>query len=503
MSTRRHGGSLLRKLLLCCAAVLIALLVLLFIGYGQLLSYLQGESFRDALEKVLASKTQATATIDGTLEIDANRISLKGLKLERKSLPQGLEARNIHAELVRSALLDKELRLTRLMVEEGALSLNLDTRRNKGGKGRTKNSRRAESFLSELAPTHARLDSFDCEDFNAAIRYKEQDYRLVDSSLSANPAGQATASARPWELRFTGGRLHTPLPITGNSSLKSANLLYGGKVTSLSDARLMLSPGELIVNALHEPASGNWSADIRGNSVELSRLIGEDWKKRVSGMLYGRIHAEGDAEGLQQAEGRISLQQGVLEAMPFLSNLPVGDSYPYRSLKLEKATARLSFPHADAARNISRAWLLDEIDLRAEGGWLRVRGHALVDTDGTLSGTLLIGLPETLAIRLAPVKSPLHRSIFNAEGEAGYLWLRMNLSGSLKAPQEDLSVRLRTLIGSALPDAAGALKDLLLPAGETQPAAESPTPAPQPGQLLQEAGNAAGQLINTGLRAFF
>ncbi len=508
MSIRRKGGSsfppVLRKLLLWCLAALALLLLLVFIGYGRLLSYLQGESFRDSLQTFIATKTQAkSAEISGTLDIDTNRVSLKGLNVQRPALPQGIEGRNIHAELVRSALLDRELHLTRLMVEEGSLLLDLDSKKKK----RAAKAAVEDSFFSDLAPTHARLDRFDCKDFHATLRLGGREFRLTDSALAANPmpAAGKGKSRGPWEFRLTSGRVHTPLPIIGDSSLKSATITLGDKVTTLSDTRLMLSPGELVVNAVRENATGNWSADIRGNSVGVSRLIGEDWKKRLSGVLYGRLRADGHADGLQQAEGRISLQQGVLEGLPFLSNLPVGNTYPYRSLRLEKAAARLSYPHEDRARNISRAWLLDELDLRAEGGWLRVQGHALVDADGSLGGTLLIGLPENIATRLAPLESPLNRSVFNAEGEAGYLWLRLNLSGTLRDPQEDLSVRLMTLLGSALPEAAETLRGLLLPgtekpSGEGAPEEQKAAPL-NPGELIREAGDAAGNLINTGLRS--
>ncbi len=510
MSVRRHGGStfppFLRKLLLWSLAAFATLLLLTFIGYAQLLAWLQGESFRDSLEKVLADKTQAiSAEIDGTLDIDANRISLAGLKVQHSGRLQGVEGRNIHAELVRSALLNKELHLTRLMVEEGALRLNLDTRSNT----RAVSHQVSENFFAGLAPTRARLDRFDCKDFNAELVMDGRRYTLTDSTLTANPtagtsAGSPRKGARSWDFRLASGRVHTPLPIIGDSSLKNATLTLGGKVCSLSDARLMLSPGELVVNAVRENASGDWSADIRGNSVDISRLIGEDWKKRISGVLYGRLRIDGNAEGIRQAEGRLSLQQGVLEALPFLSKLPVGNTYPYRSLRLEKASARLSYPHADASRNICKAWLLDNIDLRAEGGWLRVQGHALVDADGTLGGSLLIGLPDAVASRLAPPESQLYHSVFNAQGEKGYAWLRLNLSGSLSSPQEDLSVRLVTLIGSSLPEAAGTLKDLLLPAGKETPDSKTPAPrTPQPQHLLQEAGNAADKLLNTGLRSLF
>ncbi len=503
---RRSSRALLRKVLAWGVAIFCTLMVLALLGYAQLLSWLQGESFRDSLEKELANTAQArSVAISGTLGIDANRLTLRGIRLKRRGVLRSFEGRNIHAELIRSALLDKQLHLTRLMMEEGSFTLDADRAKEKLPRVR----QGASGFLSRLAPTSARLERFECKDFNASLRLGGRDYSLTDSSLTAQPLEPRGSSKGEslWELRLNSGRVRTPLPVLGDSSLKDATITLSKEAATLSNARLLLSPGELIINAVREQSNGDWSADIRANSADISRLIGEDWKKRLSGALYGRLRASGDSEGLRQAEGNLSLQQGVLEALPILENLPVGDSYPYRSLKLSKATARLSYPHEDAARNIRNAWLLDQIDLRAEGGWLRVQGYALVDAEGSLGGSLLIGLPNRVATTIAPANSPLHRSIFNAEGEEGYLWLRLNLSGSLSAPQEDLSVRLMTLMGSTLPQAADTLRNLL-------PGSSTPAPAPAaedkdntapttPGQLLENAGEAAGDLINTGLRTLF
>ncbi len=522
MAVRRHGGStfppLLRQAILWGVGAFGTLLLLGFIGYAQLLSYLQGEDFRATLEKVIVSKTGATsAEIDGTLSIDSNRVSVRGAKVQRPGMLHGLEGCGLHAELNRAALFDRELHVTRLMVEEGTFRFDA------AQKGRKQQvsaapqaasgliSQAATGFLASLAPTRARLDRFDIKDFNATFQLRGEECSLADSSLSANPAARQPKGT--WEFRLSNGRVRTPLPILAESNLKAATLTVGSKVTTLSDARFMLSPGELIANAVFRNTSDDWTADVRANSLELSRLLrGESWQKRFKGDVYGRLRMDGNARGLQQAQGTLSLQQGVLEPLPFLEDIPVGNNYPYRRLTFDKATARLSYPHADEARNIRRAWLLDQIDLRAEGGWLRIQGHALVDDDGSLAGALLIGIPENVGKQIAPIGSPLLQSIFNAKGDAGYLWLRLNLSGSLSDPQEDLSARLTALMGSILPQAATSLRNLFLPAQNNRtPATEEAAPAKDdndapnnsPAGLLEEAGKAAGGLIGSGLRGIF
>ncbi len=522
MKKRRRGNGLrslpLRKLALWGIGILAGFLLLVVAGYFQLLSYLQGESFRDTLEKVLANKARAeSVNISGTLNIDSNRLSLRGISIRRPGMLKELTARGVHAEIRRSALWDRELHLTRLSAEEGTLVLNTGLSNQKLPHVQKGSS----GILSGIAPVRARLDRFNCNNFNTSLRLDGKDYQLSSSSLEATPAPKQGKNA--WEFRLNNGRLHNALPILGDSGLKSAIITWGGKVTSVSDARLMLSPGELIVNAMQDSSSKNWTADLRVNKMNISRLLRDDWKKRLSGELYGQLDAEGNAGGITRAEGRLSLQQGLLEALPILAKLPVGNTHPYRSLQLERAEATLSYPYADESRNIRQAWLLDNIDVQGKDGMLRVTGHVMVDADKTLAGTLHIGLPANIATLLAPPGTPLHSNIFNTptEGDGSYLWLRLNLSGTLDDPQEDLSARLLTLLGGNIAKTATNVIGNLFSAagqvagqtsgsttgdnegGEDTAAPEEEDETDAPSGAIKGAGEAAQDILNTGLRSFF
>ena len=63
-----------------------------------------------------------------------------------------------------------------------------------------------------------------------------------------------------------------------------------------------------------------------------------------------------------------------------------------------------------------------------------------------LGGTLTIGLPEQIAETLPLPRELLANKLFTASGsEEGYIWVNMNLSGTIDAPQEDLSVRTQNV----------------------------------------------------------
>ncbi len=511
-----------RRILLWVLAAFGLLTLLGLLGYQQLLSYLQGEDFRRLMEEKACNKGQAESVVlEDSLHINGNRLSLAGIRAERRGLLNAAEARHISAEIDRGALFDRELLFTRLNIEEASLTLDADKLAEELPPVRESE----KGFWSRFLPDHARVQAVSCKEFTTRLNILGKGYELASCRLSATPAPRQGKDA--WEFGIEGGRLHTPLPYLRDSSIKSATFSLGGKRIALSQARLMLSPGELILNAQYERKAKQWSADLRVNKADVGRLLSSDWKKRLSGELYARLDIAGKGSKPRKADGTLALQQACLEALPILSDIELDGTYPYRSLSLEKATCNLSFPYADKARNIRRAWRFDNIDLRAQDGLLRVRGHVIIDEDGALGGTLVIGLPTSVVQKALPMHSLLADKLFTATGEEGYEWLNLNLSGTLDNPQEDLTVRLKTLLADAIPEAArqatdtvGELLGKLMPGGtkadakpadkaKDEPAAPtaepSSTPAKPvtPGGLLQGAGEAAGSIIGTGLDTIF
>ncbi len=504
-----------RRFLVWILAAAVLLLLLGMLGYQQLLAYLQGEDFRHKLEEKACNKAQAECVVlEDNLLISGNRLSLAGVRAERRGLFSRLEASNISAEVDRGALFDRELRLTKLSIDEATLTLNADRLHEKLPPVR----KREPGFWSGFTPNKTTLNEVSCKEFTTRLTLLGKSYDLADCRLTAAPAPRHGAKA--WEFNIEGGHLHTPLDYLRDSGIKTATFTLGDKLIALSQARFMLSPGELILNAQYQRKEKQWNADLRVNKADVGRLLSADWKKRLSGELYGRLELGGKGK-LQQANGTLALQQACLEALPILSEIKLDGTYPYRSLRLEKATCNLSYPYSDAARNIRRAWRFDKLDLRAQEGLLRVRGHVLIDEDRALAGTLVIGLPTHIVGKIAPLQSALVTQIFTATGEEGYMWLNLNLSGTLDNPQEDLSVRMKTLLADAIPEAArqaadtaGELFGMLFsdkkkkdaPAPAEDEGAEAKPAAPResaPGSFIKNAGEAAGSLIGTGLDTLF
>lgn len=513
---RAENGRALKRLLLWGCAVAGTLTVLCIMAWYQMLVYLQSEHFRDTLSARLGERFHAQRlTLQSALRIDGDRVEEEGLEIQGAGSLRSARAGRISMETERAALLSRRLHVRKVSVEEAELTFEQNTATPAKPTDRTKTGKKKKKAAAKHQPAPAREKSFfslqgwemellECKDTELTLLRNGETYSLQGCTLTTSPTKQG------WQHLAENGRLHTPFALLRGASVKTATLQQNKDALSLTDCRIMLSPGEMRVRAHQDTEKDKWSANIVLNKASLSPILRGDWQKRVTGELFGKATLTGEHGVLTAGEGTLSLQQGVFEALPFLSELPYEGGFPYRHIELEKAECRLTFPYTAPELNIGEAWLADNINIRAKNGLLRVLGHVIIGTDGTLSGTLTIGLPEALVVAL-PVQNTLQQ-LFNGRGEEGYLWVNVNLSGTLDDPQEDLSVRCASIIAGALPATAGRaaataeqMLHLLLAPQKPLPAAEgeSNTAEKAPADALKSAADGVQQGINGALKLLF
>ena len=540
MARRRNGrwgnknsGKKIRALGIRAAVISVALLLLALLAWNQCVAYLQGSSFRTWLENRLSESTGATVRLAENLAIEGSRVSQAQVDVAGLGLLQQGKAERLSMEVERAALLRRRLHINKLTMEEGTLVLLPPVTQapaaaapteaeGTGSAVAVKPAKKPKKKKSTPAPAPApqkqqsffslqgvQVDALECKntDFLLYTGQTEEHYALQGTTLTAAPA--ADAKGEQWRISLENGHLTTPYSFLKACSLKSANLVYDGKGgVTVPECRFMLTPGEIRLQARVDAAENRWSADIAVNKANVHRLLSDDWKKKLRGELYGKLLVSAEGGSIRKGSGNLSLQQAVLEGLPFLSELSIDGTRPYRTLVLEKANCRISFPYTDKRLNITDAWLFDEIDVRSKGGALRITGHVIIGQNGELGGTLAFGIPQKYMEALTPL-GVAREQIFNGRGEAGYAWVNINLSGTLDDPQEDLSVRLSTLLQQAVgqsinkgaESAVNLFNDLLQNAGKAA------TPAEEPGTAAPAApatpADAAGQLIKTGLDILF
>ena len=503
----------LRRIIITVGIAIASIVVLLIIGYSQLLSYLQGNDFRhymaDNLRKVLQA---GSVEIHSNLAINGNRVSIDGASLSGMGSIQEARAGRISTEIDRAALFSRQIHLHKLSMEDASLSLTTGSTQPKPAR-RTKSSKISKKkAVSQPAKSTGKpsppairgiqVDELECKDADLNLLHNGNQYQLLGANVTATPAPRIGENA--WQLNAENARLHTPFPFLRDCSIKSSTLVYHGQSVDVTECRIMLSPGEMRVKAHYDIKSTQWNLDMQVNKGNLHRLLNDDWKKRATGDLYGRLTLTGKGGATITGTGAFSVQNGVLEGLPFLSQLPVGNTYPYRSIELEKADCQVLFPYnSDQHRN---AWLFDKINIRSRDGSLLVRGHVLIGTDRSLGGTLNIGLPRSIVLALPLPQEDLAQKLFTPSGdEDDYLWLNMNLSGTIDQPQEDLSIRISTLVGNKLLNiltpsrrsASELLNILLQQKPEPAETTETPDTDQKSASPLQDAANAAGSLLQS------
>lgn len=511
------------------AAIAVAIMVLSGIAYYQLLSHLQSTSFCEKLSKLTQNLLHAEQiTLREQFQINGRRIALGEAVAHGLGKLDYAAARGISTEIDRGELWNRCLALHKLAIEEIEVRFNIQPTPPPASLPAPNRPTQATStavppstytpetpkdteqggILRNLMPNRFKVSLLECKDTDIHLQWGNQQYALLGHSSTAKP--QSKLGRHTWQISLENGRLHTPLTALRDSSVKNATILISPQEINLTESRLMLSPGELRVRGSYNIHTNHWTSVLRINKANVARLLNDDWAKRLHGELYGEVELSGTKSQLDRGSGYISLQKGELEALPILSELLVGNTRPYRSLPLEKAECRLRYPYNDARHNIEHAWLFDQIDIRSAQGLLLVRGHIIVGTDKSLSGTLSLGLPEHKLNEWQLAHQAIPAGIISKKDDQGYLWVNINLSGTLDAPQEDLTIRLSTLLGQALPQllgnstqAVGNLINRILmpsppPATDTPPQNKEDTSPDNPPAIQK-----AGQLFNRTIRSLF
>lgn len=508
-----------RRICIAAVAFVIGLIFLLVLGYSQLFSYLQGNKFRQTLaDGIHRASGAATVEINSNLSINGNRISVDGASVTGLKNIKEAKASRISTEINRTALFSRKLHLHKINMEEASLSVTTSSAghsissksASQQEQKRKKSSANKKTDTASESPFNLKdvqLDLFECKDADLNLEHNGELYQILGANITALPAPRIGPGA--WQLTAENTRLRTPFRFLRDSSIKSATLVYRNNTADVTECRILLTPGEMRLKAHYSLSKHRWSADMQVNKGDLHRILNDDWKKRVRGDLYGRLTLTGKSSEPVTATGAFSIQNGILEGLPFLSQLPIGNTFPYRSIEIEKADCQIIFPY-DSAK-IKKAWLFDKISMRSRDGMLLVKGHILIGADRSLGGTLTIGIPKTVTDSLPLAPEELTAELFTAIGnDDAYLWVNMNLSGTIDDPQEDLSIRIATLTGNKLSEMlkqipkgnAANLLNLLLqqkPQQKEEAATQDsqPTAPTKSGDLINDAANAAGSLLQS------
>lgn len=498
-----------RKRLLFVTFAILGFMLLLFFGVLFGLSWYAGsDDFRQASERELnkLAGSPHAVSLPRNFELDGTTLTVPEAQVD---LPDGscrLGMQNARIHVNPWPLMDGCLAIPETVVDRVDLTTDAGVFTLPFSKLLA-----ARPKSSGLAPSSYRFGPLTILKSNFHFRQNGEIYSIEGTRFVLTPLKKDFSD---WMITFTGGQWASPYPLLQDAPLGSATLTSSNGILQLKDARFMSPPGEVRLNATLSTRKKSWTTTARIDKANVERLLAGDWKKRLSGFLYGKLQMRGNLAGLTKAEGDLILHEGVVTALPILEKLSWLGDPRYRSMPLDKASARFTYPYSERAKNIRSATLIDRIEIESEG-LLRIVGHVVIGREGKLNGNLLVGLPNEMFDRFPGPLAAAFDVLFKVKGEPGYHWASVNISGTIDAPQEDFSVRAMNLLAD--PDlvtqagktALDTLKDALpsgilpsaSPATSSGPGTE--TGANQGDSLIDEAADRAGDVLQRGLQSIF
>jgi hypothetical protein len=165
--------------------------------------------------------------------------------------------------------------------------------------------------------------------------------------------------------------------------------------------------------------------------------VAEDWKQRLMGALAATFEVEGKPGGEVVSSGDLIITDGVLPALPVLDRI-VAYTSSMRFRRLALAEASLEFRKRGSVLDLRNIVLASE-------GLVRLEGEMKIDGRIIRKGNFRVGITPGILAHLPGAETKVFQ-----RGAMGLLWPPLTISGSLDAPQEDLSKRLIAAAGERM-----------------------------------------------------
>jgi hypothetical protein len=168
---------------------------------------------------------------------------------------------------------------------------------------------------------------------------------------------------------------------------------------------------------------------LRFDKLPLREWLPASWQSYVAGTAAGEMHWKGKNPKLETAsvQGSLRVREGRVRRLPFLQKLAsITGKKSIEELELNECSAKVHWESPTLEiRNI-------EIE---DKGKFRIEGTVSV-REKSLGGALQLGVTREYLEWL-----PGAEEVF-ANERGGYLWTKVNLSGTIEQPQQDLSPRI-------------------------------------------------------------
>jgi len=290
-------------------------------------------------------------------------------------------------------------------------------------------------------PTRFELNQVNVE--HATLRWLSSanlEGRIEDLRFSLTPSDQKL----DFEV-FKGRLVQLGLPTlsieTLTASYRNGNIFLRNADIRLKEGGEIKATGDI---EFHPVPYVHLQIDLK--KLAISPFIPKEWKNHLTGVANGNITIKGDPLNpeTQQIAGTISLADARLEAIPALDQLATFlKAFEFKSIRIHFAEA--TFSKKGKAIDVS------QFHIESTGNF-NTMGNFKINEKQALSGQCQLGV-ATSFFRWLPI---IGTKLFPLE-QNGYRWTTVQLSGTLAAPQEDLSSRLVNATAEAVSEAANGL----------------------------------------------
>jgi hypothetical protein len=442
-------------------ALVLALLVVFIGGYLWLRSYLHSESFRQFLAAQVGVPLRATAAFtpfrwDG-LQLSAEAFDAKNGPVVTRLRADGLQTEIGLGGVSRGVWELKAPTINRLVLEVDATSglgpIPADqpspagqpspvTQQPPGAQvlpaGQPAPALNppappaSQSWLSSWVPQDLEVQTVTISEAAVTVNLLGGPLRAHGQKWRIEPS----ASAGSYRMEATGGRLSGPWPLLQDAKVDHMILQFRPGSLYLTDAEFAVGQNaKLTLSGEVGLDDGRYGFEGSLKDLKAEEILPVDWKKRLIGDLQAKFSVAPASDGAV-TRGELEMKNGILTALPVLDRLAAyADVERFRTLNLR--TAKLKF-----VREASQLTLTD-IEIGSEG-LVRLEGRMVIRGEA-LDGRFRLGItPGTLA------RIPGAETKVFLPGERGLLWTELHITGTIDAPQEDLTERLIIAAGERM-----------------------------------------------------
>ncbi len=480
-------------------------LCLIFIALFMINSYIEGDDFRKESENKLNTITpHISASLTDNIQVNGSELVLPSFQLRSKDETQQLSLTELSVDVNRLALIDRLVHIEKLKIQTLDIALDLNSLPPLTLPERDK--KESSGFL----PNKWRVDFLTSLYTSTQLTIGKRVFDYKNYQLEAAPLSQDNSS---WKVQLSGGHIYTPFFLLERSLVHSASLTIKPDSITLDKASLSLSPGEMTLQGLYKRKSKDWITRLHAKKAPIAKLLDNNWKKRITGELDANLSFRGKSSKLKLLSGSVALLDARAEALPILNDFRIRNSYPYRSLEFSRVSADIEYPYNSDKLGIYGAWLIRDIFIQADGK-ITVKGNLIIKENRGLSGTLHIGIPRQIHSKIPLFALLINSKIFGTQDRDGFCWAKVNISGTLDAPQEDLSARLKSILSKQLTETGknitqifGSAAQSILPINQpdqpANPQDEKEETTPKQPSIIEQGLEGSLDLVEDGLNSIF